>query len=82
MEDWGLGLETACYTTWPVIVHCQDGLLVLNGGEGSSSAGDETSRMTTILDSSGIYDYLIEGSFNKMDLEYMYGYNMRNWPSV
>jgi hypothetical protein len=38
-SDWGLGFEISGWATWPVIVHCQDGLLVLNGGEGSSSEG-------------------------------------------
>ena len=67
MEDWGLGLETANYTTWPVIVHCQDGIIVLNGGEGSSSSGvqDDMFGMTRICDGYGEHEYLIEGSFNK-----------------
>ena len=59
--DWGLGLETAYYTSWPVIVHCQDGIVVLNGGEGSSSSGSD-SRMTRVLDVNGItHEALIEG---------------------
>lgn len=63
--DWGLGLETASYPTWPVIVHCQDGIIVLNGGEGSSSGEADDTRMTWVQDVNGYtHEALIEGEFN------------------